>query len=96
MRDPNRDPRRRPALDEPTWDHVLVSYAMVAAIPVVLWTLANPAIGLVTIGAIASLALGARKAAGVVRCFYECRRLAFDVGDVARITVCRRAAEEPC
>lgn len=96
MRDPNRDPRRRSVPDQPTWDTVLLSYAMVAAIPVVLWIAANPVIGLVAVGAIASLGFGARKAAGLVRCFYECRRLAFDVGDVARITVCRRPAEEPC
>ncbi|MFB6234873.1 MAG: hypothetical protein ABEH81_00485 [Halopenitus sp.] len=96
MRDPTRDPRRRSAPDQPTWDSVLLSYVMVAAIPAVLWIVANPVIGLVAVGTIASLGLGARKAAELIRCFYQCRRLAFDVGDVARVTVCQRPAEELC
>ncbi|WP_430506023.1 hypothetical protein [Haloparvum sp. PAK95] len=95
MRDPTRDPRRRSAPDQPTWDSVLLSYVMIAAIPAVLWMAANPVTGLVAVGMIASLGLGARKAAGLIRCFYQCGRLAFDVGD-ARVTVCRRPAEEPC
>lgn len=96
MQPPRRDPRRRPAHDHLSWDHVLVSYAMVAAIPALLWLASNPLAGGATALAVAGVAVGARRAATLVRYCEECRRLAVDVGDTATITVTRRPVDDAC
>lgn len=96
MREPRRDPRRRPVPDRLTWDKVLASYGLIAAIALVLWAVSNPLAGSLAFGTIAGLLYGARRTAPLVRCFYNCRRLAFDVGDRARITIERPPVDEPC
>lgn len=69
---------------------------MVAAIPVLLWLVSNPLSGVATALAVAGVAAGTRKAATLVRYCEECRRVAFDVGGTATITVTGRPVDDAC
>lgn len=86
---PSTDPRYRAEPVESTWRGVLVSYALVAAIPAVLWVAAHPSTRLVAVAALAGLYVGANRVHGVYRCLRDCRALAFDCWGAIRITVTR-------
>lgn len=92
---PPLDPRDRPLVEQPTWRSVLVSYAVVAAIPLLLWVVSRPLAGTVTLGAVAGLIVGGRRAYGLTRCFYDCQGFTFDLVGKAQITVARIPADEP-
>jgi len=94
MSRPPLDPRDRIALRNPTWRNVLVSYAMVLAVPVALWAVSQPLAGGVVVATLAGLVVAARRAYGLVRCFRQCREFAFHVGETARITVTRTPGDE--
>jgi len=84
---PPLDPRDRPLTDEPTRRNVVVSYALVAAVPLLLWAVSYPLASVVAFGTIAGLFTGGRRAYRLIRCFHDCQRFAFDLGGTARITV---------
>lgn len=84
---PPHDPRDRSLIDQLTWRSVLVSYALVAAVPLLLWALSNPLPGIVTLGGVAVLVVGGRHAYELHRCFYHCQKLTFQFGETAQITV---------
>lgn len=91
---PPTDPRYRPAPSEPTWQNVLVGYAMIAAVPALLWVASQPSTRLVAVAAVVGLALVARHLLRLVRCFDDCRGFAFDLGQRIRITITQPAACE--
>jgi len=69
---------------------------MVAAIPVLLWVASKPLVGTAAIATAGSLFVGGRRAHALVRCFYDCKGFAFDLGGRARITVRQLPADEVC
>ncbi|WP_157971746.1 hypothetical protein [Halorussus litoreus] len=94
MSRPPLDPQDRIALRNPTWRNVLVSYAMVLAVPIALWAVSEPLAGAVVVATLAGLAVATRRAYGLVRCFRQCRGFAFDLGETARITVTQTSSDE--
>lgn len=84
------------ALNHPTWGSVLVSAALVAAVPVLLWIGSRPLAGAVGLGTVGGLAVVAPPAYRLARCASRCRRFAIDVGDSVRITVTKPPADESC
>lgn len=90
------DPRYVPPRDRPTWTHILASYAMAAAIPLLLWVASQPLAGTAALASAAGLVVVARRARELIRCFHECRGFAFDLGENVRITVSQIADDDPC
>lgn len=87
MHAPPTDPRDRTDYDRLTWRRVLVSYALMAAIPVLLWAASSPlAAGLVAAGS-AGAVVTTRQARRLARCVRTCRRLAVDLPGTVRLTV---------
>ena len=93
---PPSDPRDRPRIERPTWQQVLLSYAMVAALPVLLWVASEPLVGTAAIATAGGLFVGGRRAHALVRCFDDCEEFAFDLGGRARVTVRQLPADEVC
>lgn len=88
--------RYRTGPQEPTWRSILAAYAVAAAIPALFWLVSYPLAGVAAIAAIVALRAGARRTAGLVRCFRECRGIAFDLGGRVRITVTNPSVDDPC
>lgn len=84
---PPLKPRERPLIDQPTWQSIVVSYALVAVIPLLLWVVSYPRTGTVTLAGIAGLLIGGQRAYRLIRCFYDCQGFTFDLLGRARITV---------
>ncbi|WP_135828279.1 hypothetical protein [Halorussus halobius] len=95
MSRPPLDPRYRSALTNPTWRHVLASYAMMVGVPVLVWAASRPLAGVAVVAALVGTAAGTRRASGLVQCFRNCEGFAFDVGDTARVTVTRSPVDDP-
>lgn len=89
------DPRYYPPNDRLTWQTVLVSYTMLAAIPLLLWVVSYPLVGSAVLAAVVGLFIVARRASELVRCFYECQRFTFDLGRTVQITVTRCTVDDP-
>jgi len=83
------DPRYRPPPDEPTWGSILIVFAMIAAVPMLLWIASTPLAG-VLLAAFAGLLVGARRVVGLTRCAPTCRQLTVDLGSTVQITVTTR------
>lgn len=90
------DPRYAPSNEPLTWERVLVSYAMMAAIPLLLWVVSRPLAGTVVLASAGGLLVGARRASRLVRCFHRCRGFAFDLGERVRITVAPVPCDDSC
>jgi hypothetical protein len=86
----------RPGATEPTWRTLLVRYAVVAAVPILLWAVSQPVASLLALGGIAAIGIAARRGYGLVRCFYDCEAMVFDLGGKARITISQAPTDEPC
>ncbi|MFT4885218.1 MAG: hypothetical protein ACI8U4_002740 [Natronomonas sp.] len=96
MYQPPLDPRPDSVATAPTWRALLVRYAVVAAVPILLWAISQPVTAVLALGAIAALSIGARRGYGLVRCFYDCQAMIFDLGGVARITVRQTPTDDQC
>lgn len=91
---PPLDPGDVPIVEQPSWRSLLVSYALVAAVPLLLWVVAHPVGGIVAAAGIAGLFVGGRRAYRLVHCFAECGGFSFQLGSIARITVSQLASDE--
>ena len=89
---PPSEARDRPAYRQPTWRNILVSYAMLAAIPVLLWVSVQPLTRLSLVGVLVAGALVARRLHALASCLAECRALAFDLGGAVTVTISRRGS----
>lgn len=87
MIQPSFDHRSRPASREPTWQQILVSYAMLAAIPAVLWIAAQPSTRILAVVAAVGVYVTTRRLHRLLRCFYDCKAMTFDIGESVRITI---------
>ncbi|NHN61207.1 MULTISPECIES: hypothetical protein [Halorussus] len=93
---PPPSPRDRPALDRLTWTRVLVSYAVIAAIPFALWVVSRPMAGAVALASLAGLVVGARRVHALHQCFRDCRGFAFDLAGRVRVTITPPADDAAC
>jgi Flp pilus assembly protein TadB len=94
-----RPPADRPArtgLQEPTWQRIAVSYAMAAAIPVALWFVSRPLLGVAVLTVLATSRIAVPWARSAAQCVRECREIAVDLGNVVRITVEEPPADDCC
>jgi hypothetical protein len=95
MQVPPPGPRYRPNAREPTLQSIVAAYAVAVAVPVLLWVGSNPLAGAATLAVIAGLVTTVRRAVRLVRCFYDCRGLAFDLGGRVRITIAQTPVDGP-
>ncbi|QLG29170.1 hypothetical protein HUG10_17260 [Halorarum halophilum] len=72
-----------------------MSYATIAAIPILLWVGSQPLAGAAMLAAVVGLLVGVRRAHRLVRCVHECRALTFDLGGEVRITVAQHPTDDP-
>ena len=87
MIQPPHDPQDPSLIDQPTWRSIFVSYALVAAVPLLLWAISNPLAGTITLVSVTALVIGGRNAYKLRHCFYHCQKLTFQLGETAQITV---------
>lgn len=86
---PPPEDRARLVPEEPSWQRVVESYALVAAFFLVLWAVSNPLVGTVVIITLAGASLVAPRAIGLVRCLSRCREITVQLGRRFRITIVR-------
>lgn len=84
---PPHGPQDPPQITNPTWRSILVSYALVTAIPLLLWAISNPLAGTLTLAGVAGFIISGRHVYRLRRCFYQCQELTFRLGETAQITV---------
>ena len=96
MYEPPSDSNARTDADRLTWRRVLVSYAMAAAIPVLLWGASEPVTaGLVAAGT-AGGAVATTRARRLARCVEECEGLVADLPGTVDVTVTWGASCDTC
>jgi hypothetical protein len=95
MPKPTSDSYDRSTYYRITWRGVLVSYAMAAAIPVLLWAGSDPAAAALALAGAAGAFVAARYARRVARCVDQCRGVAFDLPGRVRVTVAWTEACDP-
>jgi len=81
------DPHERTRYDRLTWQKVLASYAMAAAIPVLLWDASGPVAAGVVAATAAFVAVTARRARKLARCVQRCKGLVLDLPGNVSVTV---------
>jgi hypothetical protein len=89
------DAPTRPLDERLTWRSILVSYAMMAAVPLLLWVAGRPLLRVTAVAAVVGAFAVARRGAALRRCFYECGGFAFDLGGSVRVTISRPRADDP-
>lgn len=67
-----------------------MSFAAMAALPLLLWAVSQPLVGAATLAVGAGLFVGTRRAYRQARCVQECRVCTVDRGRRVQITVTRR------
>jgi hypothetical protein len=85
----------RPLDERLTWRSILVSYAMMAAVPLLLWVAGRPLLRATAVAAVVGAFLAVRRGAALKRCFYECGGFAFDLGGRVRVQISRPRADDP-
>ena len=93
---PPTKPPEGPLPGPPDERSLLVGYAMVAAIPLLLWAASSPLAGAVVFGALYALVAAGRRATRLVRCFHNCGGFCFEFGGRLRIAVCDPSVEAAC
>ncbi|MDS0474078.1 hypothetical protein [Natrinema sp. 1APR25-10V2] len=87
-------PPTDPASRRTDWQAILTGYALVAAVPVVLWAVENPATAVATLGVVVGLAVAARPAWRLAHCLYGCRPLTVDLAGRVRLTITRPRTDD--
>ncbi|WP_226005584.1 hypothetical protein [Natrinema salinisoli] len=94
MSRPPFDPRYRPAVEQPSWERVLASYALVPALLFLLWAISQPHAAIVVLTATVALFLVARRSLGLARCLSDCGGFSVDLGGKLRITIARPQVDD--
>jgi hypothetical protein len=94
MSRPPFDPRYRPAVEQPSWEGVLASYALVPALLLLLWLISQPRTATVVLTATAGVLLGVRRALELARCVSDCGGFSVDLGGKLRITIAQPHADD--
>ena len=91
-----RDPRRSRRRPDPTWSGIVAAYAIVAAVPLLLWVATRPVVGATALAAAGGLVVGARRLLRLRRCLNECGGFVFDLAGDVRVCVTRQDAGTAC
>ena len=78
-------------IGRPTWRAIVVSYALVATIPVSLLFLSQPVVLAVTGAAIAGLFVAGRRFYRLVQCYSDCESITWNPAGRAQVTVTQRS-----
>ena len=89
---PPINPRPRPLPERPTWRGILVGYALVLAVPALLWAISQPVAAGVATTALVGGTVVTRRAAWLVRCLHDCGAVSLALGRV-RITIARTGCD---
>lgn len=88
-----RDPYGRPyhsrehrIHSDPTWTGIFIHFLIIAAIPVLLWTVSQPVTGSIALALVVVGYIGARRVTELLQCFSDCGGFAFNLG--GKIEVC--------
>lgn len=84
---PPHDPRYLRDPTDPTWQSLLVSYALVAAILPVLWFVSYPVFGSIVVVTAVGIGVALRRAWRLRRCFHHCGGFSLDLAGRMRIAV---------
>ncbi|WP_276259032.1 hypothetical protein [Haloglomus litoreum] len=95
MSRPPVDPRDRPLPPRTSPQSVPVSWAMMAAVVLLVWGVSYPQLGVLTAGALGALAVVRSHIHRLARCVSECRRLTISLGRHGHITVSRERCCRP-
>lgn len=95
MNRPPLDTRDRPERKSPTWGGVVVSYALVAAIPMLLWVVSSPVAGVAALAGAGALLVAGRHSYRLLRCYRECEAMTVALLGRARITITQMEDGEP-
>ena len=96
MYEPPSDPSARIDPNRLTWRRVLVSYAMMAAIPFLLWAVSDPLAAGLTVAGSAGAVVATKHARRLAHCIEECQELALDLPGTVGVTVTWGASCETC
>lgn len=81
------DPPDRLTYRRVTWNDVAVTFALLAAIPLLFWAASDPLAAGVALAAVATATVAARRARRLARCVRACCGLAVDLPGTVRVTV---------
>jgi hypothetical protein len=96
MHGPRRDPRTYRRNPDPTWRGIAVGYALVAAVPLLLWVASRPVAGTAALAAAGGLFVATRRLLRLRRCLNECGGFVFDLAGDVRVRVTREAGDPAC
>lgn len=96
MSRPPRDPRQYRTTTEPTWEGIIITTAVVLAVPLAFWLASHPFAGGAVLAAGAGVVLGGRRALRLRRCLEECGGFAVDLGGDVRVRVSRTETSTAC
>lgn len=94
MSRPPFDPRHRPAVEQPSWRGILVSYALIPVVFLSLWGISHPLTATVIIVATVCLLLTLRRTLNLARCLSNCGGFSIDLGGKIRITIARPQVDD--
>lgn len=87
MSKPLPDPHNHTIFSQTTWRGIFTLSAMVAAVPLLLWGVSQPLAGVSVLVTTGGLFITVRHARRLVRCFYDCQGLEFNLGGRVWITI---------
>lgn len=90
---PPNSPRDPPFRHNPSWSDVATGFAVLLAIPVLLWIASYPIVGSATVIGLFGLRAAVRRARARIERLYEQCCVVFRVGENIRITISRNATE---
>jgi hypothetical protein len=82
MYQPPPDSRLPPDRIDPTWSEILLCYALLAAVPLVLWAASDPLAGAAVFVTTVGLVAGGRHTVRLVRCLRRCGGFTVDLPGV--------------
>lgn len=83
------DPRTNRLRIERTWAQIVLGYTLVAAVPLLLWTLSSPLLGGVVVLAHAGLFVAGHRGLGLKRCLDTCGEFAFSIAGRVCVSISR-------
>ena len=93
---PPLDPRYSPTPGDASWTSILTSYTIAIALFGLMVLVSHPLAITVLLASIVGMALVARGAVGLLRCFHECGEFSVDLGGRVRIAITQTSTDDSC
>lgn len=88
MYDPRADPTDRRTNRSLTWTNVLLTYALAAAVPVLLWAVSDPGAAVLTATVATTAFVATRYTRKLARCIDQCRSITVNVPRSGQLSLC--------